>query len=239
MAFIGIHLLEDVVVLKRTKFFVSPIRAVSSSPLWCGVPTECLLAWLWPSSHGWHKGWSPRGGPPNKPARPLVGLWWPHSENGCLLCQGLEQSLSPITEMAVSWWAIWSASGTFWSHIGPPCLVSTCKSSSWLTSARLATFSCRPLLCHSSSEFWAAAAWVGPCRYLAILDGTETSHHHHCLAEGENYLHIAWHFGGSPPGHDWWCIRGLSLDSNAISLSKPLPIHGSFHNNYDIVSNFA
>ena len=33
IAFIGIHLLEDVVVPKRTKFCVSPIRAVCSSPL--------------------------------------------------------------------------------------------------------------------------------------------------------------------------------------------------------------
>ena len=53
-----------------------------------------------------------------------------------------------------------------------------------------------------SSESWVVAACTGPCHYLVVLDGTGTSRHRRYLAEGKGCLHIAWHFGGSPPGHD-------------------------------------
>ena len=84
------------------------------------------------------------------------------------------------------------------------CLVNTYGVSACPSGSLAMSSHCLVLYPSSSSSFWSGvvAAYTEPCRYLVTLNGSGTRHHCHCLAEGEDSLHITWRFGGSPPGHD-------------------------------------
>ena len=79
IAFIGIQLLEDVVVLKRTKFFGVPLGLVLQ-PLSLDPPCQLDIF----GHYGYplcmqRKGWHPQGGLLGMPSRPLAMPLSPHS----------------------------------------------------------------------------------------------------------------------------------------------------------------
>ena len=66
------------------------------------TPVEYPWALLLPFLHAPHKGWSPQGGLPGMPLRPLAVPLSPHSGIRRSSCQGLEQVLSLVSGMAAS-----------------------------------------------------------------------------------------------------------------------------------------
>ena len=120
--------------------------------------------------------------------------------------------------------------------IGEP---SACPAGKRAASSCLSVPSCP--LCSSSLSSWAglAAAFGEPCCSLVASDGFDTRHRHHCLAEGEDVLHVSRHFGDSPPGRELGYIHATPPSPSVIAWYTLLLIPNSSHSNYGISSNYG
>ena len=74
---------------------------------------------------------------------------------------------------------------------------------------------------------------------LVVLDGSETRHHRHCLAEGEDVSHVLRHFGDLPLGRDLEYNHAVPPGPNVVAWNTLPPISNSSHSNYGTLSNYG